>query len=112
MVFQVLVFPIVLKAAQRQRLRFGVSSVGHSEEEEEDEEEEILFTSFSVDISVFELGTLKQKNHILTVPVDSHGINIKTRVVPKVGREKRRTDVAGSFPPGGGVSFCLTVTRF
>lgn len=51
-------FPIVLKVAQRQRLRFGVSSVGHAEEEVE---EEILFTSFSVDISVYDLGTLKKK---------------------------------------------------
>lgn len=49
---------MVLKAAQRRRLRFAVSSVGHVELEEEDEE--ILFTSFSVDISVFDLGTLKK----------------------------------------------------
>lgn len=53
-------FPIVLKAAQRRRLRFGVSSVGHAEEEVE--EEEILFTSFSVDISVYDLGTLKKRS--------------------------------------------------
>lgn len=34
-----------------------MSSVGHAEEVED---EEILFTSFSVDISVYDLGTLKK----------------------------------------------------
>lgn len=41
--------------------------------------------------------------------LEIHWINIKTKVVTKVSREKRRTDVAGSFPRG--VSFCFTVTQ-